>query len=302
MATRAHTVPRFILRGFAAPESRSGREPFVWVASLKTGEITRRSPKNVSIARGFYDGPGGLSYLGASMEAHLAKIESDAAKVIKSVMFKGGKAAFVPPEVWRFVAWQASRTPGWMDVVQRAANEPWDSTIVEPPPAGFEKITDRMRSLCLEAPETGERCEVISKEEFYRLRGRGWKWILRRDDQLEAMHMQAWYFQVRHFPQLSWVQLSAPNGECFITSDRGVAWIVDGYADTPPAALRDPTAQVVAPLTAKVALVGRHGNRPLNATPREANRFVAFASDGWIAGPNRAVLEQALADRRDPRH
>jgi hypothetical protein len=236
------------------------------------------------------------------MEAHLAKIESEAATAIKRMVVKRGEAAFVPPEVWRFVAWQAARTPGWMDVVQRAANEPWDSTIVEPPPAGFEKIADRKRPLCLVAPEIGERREVDSEKEFCRLRGLGWKWILRRDDHLEAMHMQAWYFQVRHFPRLSWIQLTAPDGQCFITSDRGVAWLVDGYADTPPAALRNPTAQVVAPLTANVALVGRHGNRPLNVTPREVNRFVAFASDRWVAGPNRAVLEQAIADRREPRH
>jgi hypothetical protein len=95
--------------------------------------------------------------------------------------------------------------------------------------------------------------------------------------------------------------LGAPAGESFITSDRGVPWLVDGYADAPPAALRDPNAQIVAPLTVSFALVGRHGNRPLNVTPREVNRFAAFASSDWIAGPDRAVLEQALADG-DPRH
>ena len=220
MATRAHTVPKFLLRGFATPKSVSGREPFVWVASMKTGEIARRSPKNVSIARGFYDGPGGFSDLSASIETHLAKIESEAASAIKRMVVNGEKAAFIPSEVWRFVAWQAARTPGWMDVVQRAVNEPLDSTIVEPPPAGFEKIADRRRPMCLEAPETRECREVDSEEEIHRLRGLGWKWILRRDDHLEAMHMQAWYFQVRHFPRLSWVQLTAPDGECFITSDR----------------------------------------------------------------------------------
>ena len=49
--------------------------------------------------------------------------------------------------------------------------------------------------------------------------------VLRRDDHLEMLHLQAWYFQVRHFPRLSWVRLDAPAGEWFITSDRGVAWL-----------------------------------------------------------------------------
>src|SRR5260370_41743041 len=76
------------------------------------------------------------------------------------------------------------------------------------------------------------------------------------------------------------------------------AWLADGYADTPPAALRHPTAQVVAPLTRKVALVGRHGGRELHVTPREVNRFVAFAASDWVAGPTSDVVQQALSDRR----
>ena len=75
-----------------------------------------------------------------------------------------------------------------------------------------------------------------------------------------------------------------------------------GYADTPPATLRDSTAQVVAPLPRTIALVGQHGTGTLGVTPREVNRFVAFAASGWIAGPTADVVRQALIDRRDPRH
>ena len=116
------------------------------------------------------------------------------------------------------------------------------------------------------------------------------------------LHIQAWYFQVRHFPRLSWVRLQPHDREYFITSDRSVAWLADGYADTPPAALRHPTAQVVAPLNKTVALVGRHGAGTLGMTPREVNRFIAFAASGWIAGATSDVVRQALSDRHDPRH
>jgi len=71
LGTRAHTVPKFYLHGFVAPESDGNRDPFVWVGSLTTGEVTRRSPKNISIARGVYDGQGGLSEPGETIEAHL---------------------------------------------------------------------------------------------------------------------------------------------------------------------------------------------------------------------------------------
>jgi len=169
--------------------------------------------------------------------------------------------------------------------------------VIEPPPDGFDGITERVRSHCLEDPDTGERHEVTDLEDFAARCRRGWKWVLRNDDLLESLHMQAWYFQVRHFPRLSWVRLDAPAGEWFITSDRGVAWIANGYADTPPAALRDPTAEVVAPLTKGIVFVGRHGSKELRVTPREVNRFVACAASGWVAGPTRGVVEQAIRDR-----
>ena len=50
-ATRAHTVPKFYLRGFVAPESEASSnacvDPYVWLGSLTSGEIKRRSPKNI---------------------------------------------------------------------------------------------------------------------------------------------------------------------------------------------------------------------------------------------------------------
>ena len=169
--------------------------------------------------------------------------------------------------------------------------------MIEPPPEGFQDITARLRPLCLEDPATGERREVTGTTEIEDYRKRGWKLILRRDDYLELLHLQAWYFQVRHFPRLRWVRLDAPEGEWFITSDRGVTWLVDGFADTPPAALRHPTTQVVAPLTRKLVLVGRHETQNLNVTPREVNRLIAFTASDWVAGPTSEVVERAIIDR-----
>ena len=301
MGTRAHTVPRFYLAGFVAPEAEGDRDPFAWVGSLKTGEIVRRSPKNIAIARGLYDGAGALSSPDASLETHLASIESAAASAIRKLsVTPSAEGAVGPPEIWPFLAWQAARTPSWMELEQQWINDPpfnLEDEVLEPPPPGIERFGDRVRPLCLEDPNTGARREVIDAEEFAAYRKQGWKWVLRRDDHLEMLYLQAWYFQVRHFPRLSWVRLDAPDGEWFITSDRGVAWLVDGFADTPPAALRHPTAQVVAPLTRKIALVGRHETRHLQITPREVNRFVAFAASDWIVGPTRNVVEKALNDR-----
>jgi hypothetical protein len=114
---------------------------------------------------------------------------------------------------------------------------------------------------------------------------------------LESLHMLAWYFQIRHIPRLSWVRLNAPRDEWFVTSDRGVAWLADGFADAPHAALKHPTSQVAATLTRKVALVGRNVTSKLLVTTRDVNRFVACAASAWIVGPTQSAVEQAIRDR-----
>ena len=105
MGTRAHTVPRFYLGGFIAPESERGTDPFVWLGDLVTGEVKRRSPKNISIARSLYDGPGGFTDSGKSIEAHLAQIESAAAFAIRRFVATEPTEGNDPrPEIWRFLA------------------------------------------------------------------------------------------------------------------------------------------------------------------------------------------------------
>jgi hypothetical protein len=305
LATNAHTVPRFYLSGFASLGSKETPEPFVWVANIASGETKKRAPKNVSLVRGFYDGPGGLEDTTASLEAHLSKIESAAASAIRTfVATPSASGAVVAADVWRFLAWQAARTPGWLDIVRQAVAE-WDPNapehLIEPPPDGFDRIKDNGRGMLLENPSTGERVTVSGVDDFKAYHRLGWRWVIASSDQLEMVHMQAWYFQTRHFPRLSWTRLTAPEGVPFITSNRGVTWIVDGLADTPPAALRHHAAQVVAPLSQHVALVGRHASQtgPLRVSPREVNRFIASSTSDWIAGPNKEIIELALRDRAE---
>lgn len=300
-ATRAHSVPKFYLGNFVAPESESTPNPYVWLGTLITREIKRRSPKNISIFPGLYDGPGGFEDRNARIETHLARIESVAAPAIrKFAAEKPGEGVIAAPEIWRFLAWQAARTPAWLELVEDWIYD-WDpnasTEVVEPPPAGIERIRNRERKHSVENPDTGERREVTGLHELAIYRRRGWKWVPILADKLEMIHMQAWYFQVRHFPRFFWIRLNAADDEWFITSDRGVAWLVDGYLDTPPAALRHPDAQVVAPLTRKIVLVGRNKTNALRVTPREVNRFTACVASDWIVGPTQKVVEQAIRDR-----
>lgn len=301
MSTRAHTVPRFYLNGFVAPASKLNRDPFLFIGSVTTGLISRRSPKNVSINRGFYDGPGGLLDPKASIEDHLSKIEWAAASAIRKLAGTPNvPGQGVPAEVWRFLSWQAARTPAWVEIAERYLRE-WDPNavyeMVEPPPEGMEDVEDRPREIGLELPATGERRVAKDIEEFKSLHAHGWKWAPSTEDRLEMIHMQAWYFQVRHFPRFYWRRLDVPAGEAFVTSDRAVVWNVGGRFDSAPSALRYRSAEVIAPLTASIALVGRHSTEPFAVTPSEINRLTVMSAAEWIAGPTEAVVAHALSSR-----
>jgi hypothetical protein len=304
MAIRAHTVSKFYLSGFLAPESEGirGREPFVWVGSLTTGKIKARAPKNISTVRGLYDGRGALAEPDKTIEDHLAEIEFAASMAIrKFAAARITEVNSIPLEISRFLAWQAARSPAYMELSQRWVNEPSSfglDTAEGPPPLDtHENVNHGMHPILLEDPNTGLRREVMTWSEIDRYRRQGWRVIFCRDDHLQLLHLQAWEFQTRHFPRFSWIAIQPPSGQFFITSDRGVAWIVDGFADAPPAALWHAKAEIVAPLTRTLALVGRLKTGALNVAPREVNRFVACAASGWIAGSTRDVIRQALIDR-----
>jgi hypothetical protein len=187
-----------------------------------------------------------------------------------------------------------------MSVVDFYANNPelLEGEPIEPPPEGLERISERTRPMLLEEPQSGRREEVSDPIEVRARLAAGWRWIMQRSDILESIHLQAWYFQVRHFPRLKWALLRAPGSSRFVIGDRGVAWVVDGYADPPPAALRAPGAMVVAPLTMHLALVGSSSGAKLGFSADEVNLITAFASSNWIAGPTEQSVRKALDDRR----
>ncbi len=273
-ATRAHTVPQFYLRGFVAPESEAGIDPFVWIGSLPTGEVKRRSPKNISIIRGLYDGPGGFDDLGASIEGHLAKIEGAASSAIhKFVATEHEGGSTVPAEIWRFLAWQAARTPGWMELEEEWVYD-WDpnmdTPVLEPPPEGISGIRDKVRKYCLEDPDTGELREVMDFDQVLRPIANevGSGCFVQKTMTGVAPHAGVVLSGSAFSTPLLGSVKCARRDAWFITSGPGElrGWLTATRTHL-PVRLRHPTAQIVAPLTRKVALVGRNETQKLQVTP-----------------------------------
>lgn len=80
---RHHFLPQFYLRGFVDPRTPPGHAPFVWLRDLATGDVRKRSPKNVAVESGYYalDTHSGPDY--DSVEAELSEMESDAAMALR---------------------------------------------------------------------------------------------------------------------------------------------------------------------------------------------------------------------------
>ena len=94
------------------------------------------------------------------------------------------------------------------------------------------------------------------------------------------------------------VCIACAGGAFFVIADRAVGWAVDGCFDTPPNCLRNPSAYVLAPVSRSLVLVGRHTTDKWQVTPDQINSVIACWAHEWIAGPNEAVVQSAIEDRR----
>lgn len=312
MAGRHHCVSQFHLREFVDPDSVGSPDPWLWIGDRGQGTVARRSPSNTGWRRGLFDGQGGFKDVDVTIERHLStEVEGPAARALRDLIRRPqGQRSPVPPELFRYLAWAAARGLPMMRLYEEWLNAlPAVTEYVEGPPAGFENITLSEPRYRLEHPTRGVR-EAVPLNESHALRSEGWRICLQQNDFLQAVHFQAWYFQVRWFPRLQWVILDAPPARFFIIADRPVVWGFarlesDGLSlvlDVPPSALRDPRVQLFAPLTRSIALVGWHAAGPSinKVRPEHVNHVVAAAAHDWIAGPTRDTVESILSRVNNP--
>lgn len=303
MGDRHHYVAQFHLRGFADPSSLACLDPWLWFADCADGEVRRRAPRNLGWERALYDVPGAFSAPDARLEDHLAQgVEAPAAAALREFTeLPAGSRGGVPPEVMRYLAWAAARTPAMRDLYQSWIDSGADAQapVIEEPPAWLESVTDRDRPHRMEHPIHGRRDDVHASE-VQRLRSEGWRFVIGPNDFGELLHVQAHYFYDRFFPRLQWLILDVPRCEYFVIGDRPVVWGFSDALDVPPAALRHRHAQIIAPLTRSIALFGFNpaGEPPTVIRVQNVNRAMSTGARAWIAGPTQSAVLSALALRR----
>lgn len=280
------------------------KQPWLWVAYLPATEAKRRAPKNLGWSRGLFAGPGGLADRTASLEAYIAQeVEGRAARALRQFCdIPIDQVKAIPVELSRYLSWLAALSLTMKNLYESwiAELDPLNTTqlVEDPPPALLASMPAPDRLHVMEHPELGVRTDV-SDDEIENLRCTGWRWRLNNDDFLEMVHTQAYYFQARFFPRLSWKVLHAPEDRWFVTCDRPVVWGVDGAWEVPPSALRHERAELIVPISRSRALYAANPSYgPLAPiSPAEVNRVMAIAAHHWIAGSERSVVEQSVRDR-----
>lgn len=303
MPDKHHYVSRFHLQAFVDPDATTP-DPWLWVGRCKTGEIDRRSPKNLGWARGLFEGSGCLGEDGGSLEQHLAEvIEGPASMALRRYLDEPQTdLGEIPPEVTRYLAWAAARSlpmlammESWQRNSPLVSQAKWD----EPPLFDFGDLTTKPMQQRLQHPDHG----VVIVDDFAeieRMLTDGWSVVMDAQVFPQLVHAQAVYFMDRHFPRLRWFLMRAPEDKPLILGDRPVIWEIDGDFDLPPNACNHPRVRLFAPLTPHVALSATHreGMRPVFIRPEEMNAMAAFAAHEWVVGSTISSVEKALAYAR----
>ena len=302
MGDRHHYVAQFHLRRFTDPSSLKSPDPWLWIADCADGEIRRRAPRNLGWERDLYDVPGAFAAVDARLEEHLAQnIEAPAAAALSEFAELPARSrGAVPPELTRYLAWAAARTPAMRTLYQRWIDDGTnaDTPVAEGPPPWMESMTDRDRLHRMEHATHGIR-EDVRPEDVESLKAQGWKFLVGPEDFGELLHVQAHYFHDRFFPRLQWLILDAPESQYFVIGDRPVVWGFAGALNVPPATLRHRYVQVIAPLTRSIALFGFNAaaDAPMTIRVEDVNRAVSVGAQDWIAGPTESTVLSALKHR-----
>jgi hypothetical protein len=301
LAAKQHYISKFHLNQFLDPDSVSTKDPWLWQGFVRDQTVKRRAPKNVGTSPGMFNGPGGLSDRDATLENFLAnEVEGPAAAALREVGRQPpGRIDKLPPALIRYLAWAAARS-----LPMQALENSWgenevahNSELVEPPPEGLLKARELQRDIQMLHPKMGSRLFPAGSD-FEQAAREGWfPDMQERTNFLEGVRIQAYYFQARFFPRLKWFTLHAPEGGFFVVADRPVGWIVDGYIDTPPSALRHSSAYLLAPICRTLLLVGKHTSDHWLVTTAQVNAVVASWAHEWIAGPTEATVRSALDNR-----
>ena len=219
-----HYVPQFYLREFLDPASVGTRSPWLWVANLETGKVSRRAPHNVAKRSGYYSIPGQSSVAETeAVERLFSQMETAAAPIVRKL--NDGANTLTGQEradLLYFAAFQAMRTPSvraqfdqfWSDVadmmLQMSASHP----------AYFAETWQKANPGRVLTPEEIEQArQMLLKPGAIKIRA---KPILSLQVAFDGVSSAVY----PAFDRMKWVVLRSRSPDTFfLTSDTPVGWV-----------------------------------------------------------------------------
>jgi hypothetical protein len=289
-----HYIPQFYLRGFTDPSVSGGKTPWLWVRHKESSAVIRKAPKNLAAEIGYYatETADGLDYV--TVENELAAMESRAAFALRKFLDSPTGHRKIEPDLSAFVGWLAVRVP-WF---RRAAEDEWQR-FLERAAAGREALPDDPDFSCsLVNVSSGEQRRFALAEAVAAIRSGTWQARLSKNQMIDVMRVQVWYFRFQHFSRLHWTVLTAPDGQFFLTSDRPIVWYVPGrgLADS-PAALKQPGIELTVPVSRRFALLATAEIPDVDARirPSDINRRTFLFCERFVASPREHEIWEVAA-------
>jgi len=193
-----HYIPQFYLRGFTDPSVTDGKMPWLWMRTKESSTIVRKAPKNLAAEIGYYaiENADGLDFV--TVENELAVIESRAAFALRKFLDGPVGHRKIEPDLATFVAWLAVRVP-WFARAAEEARHGFLQKVAE----GREPLPDDPDFSCsLVSVTTGEQRRFQLAEAVGAIKSGTWQAHLSKNQLIDAMRVQAWYFRFQHFPTL----------------------------------------------------------------------------------------------------
>lgn len=218
-----HYVPQFYLREFLDPASVGTRSPWLWVADLERGKVSRRSPRNVAKRAGYYSLPGQRDVADTeAIERLFSQMEDTAAPIVRKL--NAGIDTLTGQE-WAdllyFGAFLALRTPSVRTQFEQFFGDVADMMlkVSASHPAHFAETWQKANPDRTYTPEEIEQMrQQLLKGEF-KMRARPILSLTAAFDGVKDAVYPA-------FAQMRWVILRPSTPDmCFLTSDTPVGWV-----------------------------------------------------------------------------
>ncbi len=276
-----HFVPAFYLAGFADPENPK----CLWLYDKARGKVNQSSPRDAGRRRHYHSIPKINGTVDTSVEDGLAKVEGQAAPVLRKLMAGEILDNRERSIVSYFIALMMVRVPTFRDGMEK-----FKAAVVKDV---AQLMAQRGAFDSIPVPEDAR--ESIAKVKKAMCQGE-FEVIVRPHASLDVLPAARRLAEVLH--RMTWVLLEARGKTRYVVSDNPVTFVDPGDPKGQrPVDLRDRTIEVTFPLSATLALMAGWAGDGDIYRKRVTENMVREVNRRTVAGASRFVYASEKSDQ-----